>query len=194
MKLTVPGAEPRGLFYGICPLTFDTISYYNAWAFSTKPYFRGVRPMTSYRDYLNRFYLSTNRIDGLYYLAARKLGVNENTLALLYELDGGGTRSQKELSQALLIPKTTVNTVIREWVRAGYVRLVSAGRSREKEVALTEAGRAYARQILRPVYAAEEEAMARTLERFPPDFLLAVETLAGQLYQTFQQQILEKEP
>ena len=39
-----------------------------------------------------------------------------------------------------------------------------------------------------------EEAMARTLERFPPDFLLAVETLAGQLYQTFQQQILEKEP
>ena len=31
------------------------------------------------RDYLNRFYLCTNRMDGLYYLAARKMGVNENT-------------------------------------------------------------------------------------------------------------------
>ena len=150
--------------------------------------------MASYRDYLNRFYLCTSRMDGLYYLAARRLGVNENTLSLFYELDTGGPRSQKELSQALLIPKTTVNTVIQEWVRAGYVRLVSAGRGREKEVALTEAGRACARQILQPVYAAEEEAMARTLERFSPEFLQAVEELTGQLYRTFQEQILEKEP
>ena len=54
------------------------------------------------RDYLNRFYLCTNRMDGLYYLAARKMGVNENTFSLLYTLGDGIPRSQKRLSEELL--------------------------------------------------------------------------------------------
>ena len=141
--------------------------------------------MDAYRDYLNRFYLSTNRIDGLYYLAARKLGVNENTLALLYELDGGGTRSQKELSQALLIPKTTVNTNVKELVSCGYATL-EQGKSREKIISLTESGRAYAGELLGPIYAAERSAMERTLERFSPVFSDALEYFSQMLCQELE--------
>ena len=86
--------------------------------------------MGSVRDYLNRFYLSTNRMDGLYYLAARQLGVNENMFALLYTLDNGPPQSQKQLSLELVIPKTTVNTVGKEGIQAGYFRSVPAGHGR----------------------------------------------------------------
>ena len=147
------------------------------------------------RDYLNRFYLCTNRMDGLYYLAARKMGVNENTFSLLYTLGDGIPRSQKRLSEELLIPKTTVNTVVKECIQAGYFQLVPAARGKEKEVALTEQGRAYAQRILQPIYNAEEQAMARTLEQFSPDFLLAVEALTEQLCRSFHEHILDrKEP
>ena len=151
--------------------------------------------MGSVRDYLNRFYLSTNRMDGLYYLAARQLGVNENMFALLYTLDNGPPQSQKQLSLELVIPKTTVNTVVKEGIQAGYFRSVPAGHGRERAIALTDRGRAYARSVLQPVYDAEEEAMERTLEHFSPDFLQAVEALTGQLDESFRRHILsQKEP
>ena len=58
--------------------------------------------------------------------------------------------------------------------------------------ALTPAGRAYARGILRPVHEAEEAAMRRTLEEYSPDFLLAVEALTGHLCRTFRDHILKE--
>ena len=151
--------------------------------------------MERYRDYLDRFYVCSNRVDGLYYLAARRLGVNGNTFSLLYSLDDGRPRSQKQLSEELLIPKTTVNTVVKECIQAGYLQLVPGGHGKEKEITLTEQGRAYARRILQPIYDAEEQAMARTLEQFSPDFLLAVEALTEQLCRSFHEHILDrKEP
>lgn len=36
---------------------------------------------------IRRLMLAINKIDGSYYFFARKLGVKENTLALLYALD-----------------------------------------------------------------------------------------------------------
>ena len=75
--------------------------------------------MEHYREYLDRFYVCSNRMDGLYYLAARHLGVNENTFSLLYSLADGRPRSQKQLSEELLIPKTTVNTMVKECIQAG---------------------------------------------------------------------------
>ena len=51
--------------------------------------------MESSRSFLDRFYVCCNKIDGLYYLAARRLGVKENALSLLYTLDNGPPCSQK---------------------------------------------------------------------------------------------------
>ena len=144
------------------------------------------------RALLDRFYLCTNKMDGLYYLTARRLGVKENAFALLYTLNGEGPRSQKQLSQELLIPKTTVNTIVKEYMDLGYVRLVPSGHSREKEVALTPAGQAYARKVLRSVYQAEEQALKRTLEQFSPQFVEAVEALTEYLIQEFQREIFDR--
>ena len=148
--------------------------------------------MEEERALLDRFYLCTNKMDGLYYLAARRLGVKENAFALLYALYDGTPRSQKQLSEELLIPKTTINTIVKEYLDLGYLVLVPNEHSREKEVALTPEGQDYAHAVLQPIYQAEEQALKRTLEQFSPRFVEAVEALTEYLTQEFQREIFHR--
>ena len=148
--------------------------------------------MEDSRKLLDHFYVCCNKMDGLYYLAARRLGVKENALVLLYTLNDGQPRSQKQLSEELLIPKTTINTIVKEYMDAGYVTLVPANHSREKNIALTPAGAAYAQEILEPVYRAEKEAMEQTLAEFSPEFMNAIEALTQNMAQAFQSTIFDR--
>ena len=148
--------------------------------------------MESSRSFLDRFYICCNKIDGLYYLAARRLGVKENALSLLYTLDNGPPCSQKQLAEELLIPKTTINTIVKEYTDAGYLSLVPSGHSREKNITLTAAGRAYAQKVLRPIYQAEERAISRTLGEYSSEFVKAVEVLTRNMTQEFQREIFDR--
>ena len=127
---------------------------------------------------IRRLMLATNRIDGAYYLLSRKLGVKENILALLYALDDEETHSQKRICEDWLFPKTTINTIIRELVQAGYVTLCREENGREKRIALTQAGKDYASKMLKGVYQAEQAAMEKTLHRFSPQFVDALDYFA----------------
>ena len=55
--------------------------------------------MENYREQLRLLTQAMNQIDGLYYQAARKLGIKDNTLALLYALDDGKPHSQKQIGE-----------------------------------------------------------------------------------------------
>ena len=134
--------------------------------------------MNEYDKMLRRLYLATNRIDGGYYFFARGAEVKENVLALLYALDDGQTHTQAEIARDWQIPKTTVNTNIKELKAAGYVAFLPSRAGREKALVLTEAGRAYARRVQRGMYEAERTALERTLERFSPEFVDAMDYFA----------------
>ena len=58
--------------------------------------------MDSIKEYVARFYTCSNRINGLYYLVAKALGVSENKFNLLYELADGAEHTQKQICTALL--------------------------------------------------------------------------------------------
>ena len=104
-----------------------------------------------------RLILATTRMDGAYYYFARHSGVPENQLALFYALSDGKPHSQKEICEDWLIPKTTINTVVKEQVAAGHLTL-RAGEGREKIICLTDAGRAYAEKAISALCAAERAA------------------------------------
>ena len=104
-----------------------------------------------------RLILATTRMDGAYYYFARRSGVPENLLALFYALADGRPHSQKEICQDWLIPKTTINTIVKEQVAVGHLTL-RAGEGREKIICLTEAGRAYADKAISALCAAERAA------------------------------------
>ncbi len=129
--------------------------------------------MERYREKIRRIMICVNVIDGIYDSIAKKTGVKESILTLLYALDDGAAHSQKEICEEWFIPKTTLNTVIREFVEKGYVTLNAGwrGNGKEKQVCLTEAGRIFARDILNRVYDLEQRAMEKALPRLSDDFV-----------------------
>ena len=121
-------------------------------------------------ELVRRIGLAINKIDGVYYLLARHYGCNENTLAFLYALDDGQPHSQKEISDEWLIPRTTVNSTVKHMLADGYITCTTEPHKKEKAIMLTEKGRAYAAELFRGVYQAEEQAIIDTLEQFSPEF------------------------
>lgn len=115
--------------------------------------------MTNERKTIRRIMISINKIDELYERVQRKAGAKGNTVWVLYALDDEKPHSQKQIYEEWLIPKTTLNTIVKELERDGYVRLeIIPGQRREMNIYLTEAGKKYARQVLDSFYQAEEEA------------------------------------
>ncbi len=133
-------------------------------------------------EILQRMILAFNKIDGVYYLFSRQLGVNENDLSFLYALNDGRLHSQREISDNWLIPRTTINTIVKHMVEAGYVVLEAEEHRKEKRILLTEKGREYADRLLGKLYQAEEAAITRTLERFSPEFVEAMEVFGKELH------------
>ena len=139
--------------------------------------------MTQDQLILRRLMLATEKMDGAYYLYSRKKGAKENVLTLLYALDDGEAHFQQQICRDWLIPKTTVNTNVKELVRDGYATLIPQMGKREKAIALTEKGRTYAAKILKHIYTAEKNALTRTLERFSPEFVEALDYFSDCLCQ-----------
>lgn len=130
--------------------------------------------MEKYRDEVRKLMISVNVVDGAYALYAKRLGIKENALSLLYALDDGQSHSQKEICEQWLIPRTTMNTVVKECVAAGYIVLDGSSHSKEKAICITEKGRMFAENVLNQLYDLEHRAMEKTLSSFSPEFVQAV--------------------
>lgn len=140
---------------------------------------------------MRRLAISMNEVNGTYYYCARKLGVKENTLALLYALDDGEPHTQKQINEDWLIPKTTINTIVKELMAAGYITLLHERQTREKTILLTDEGKAYTRGLLKTIYTAEQIALKKTLQEFTPEFIDAFDCFATHLCSEFHKQILD---
>lgn len=79
---------------------------------------------------------------------AKKLGVNENALAFLYALDDGQPHSQKEISDAWLIPRTTIHSIVKMMQKEGYIQFCTEQHKKEKAIILTEKGQKYTDSLL----------------------------------------------
>ena len=102
-------------------------------------------------------------------------------MTLLWALDDGEPHTQQQICRDWLIPKTTVNSNVKALAAAGYLELLPAKDGREKQIALTPAGRAYAGRVLEGIYAAEREAMAETAAALGDEFVGAMEQFADRL-------------
>lgn len=110
------------------------------------------------RKFFYRFGKLLYKIDAYYTEFAKRSGVRPNLLWVLYALDDGEAHSQKEISRSWDIPVTTVNTIVSQLQKDGYVRLASiAGCKREMHVVLTSSGRAYSERLLSELYRIEEK-------------------------------------
>lgn len=150
--------------------------------------------MDKTQEAVRRIIWAINKIDGVYYYFARHLGINENALTLLYALDDGRLHSQKEVSDEWLIPRTTINTIVKNMVSDGYIAFDSKQHTKEKAIMLTEKGRDYVDELMRSIYSAEENAMQDTLQQFSSEFILALEHFSDCLYREYSRTICHVQP
>lgn len=90
---------------------------------------------------------------------AKRHGMSCNTMMTLYALGQSRKCTQKQIADEWLIPKQTVNTVIKELERLGYISFEPLPGSKQKVVCLTESGRAYADSCLHELYEIESSAL-----------------------------------
>lgn len=139
-------------------------------------------------DYHKQFYrliVALNRIEGFYYRFAKSTGIKENTVSLLYALADGEPRSQKQICDEWLIPKTTLNTIIKELSASGMLVLINEEGKKEKIISLTEKGSVFVDLIMGKCREAEKAALEKTLEEFSPEFIDAFEMFAAKLEDEF---------
>lgn len=149
--------------------------------------------MEAIRAQARRLIIALYNIDETYFDNAHKQAVKESELCLMYALDDGRPHSQREIVQEWLIPKTTLNTIVKQWEREGLLELSSIpGKRRERAISLTEAGKAQAQRTLAVVYRAEEKAVAKTAERYSAQFIEAVEYFSAALKEAFEEETGEE--
>ena len=98
------------------------------------------------------------RITELYGEWAKQHGMSYHAMITLYALNQDRKCTQKQIAAEWLIPKQTVNTVVKELERQGYVFFQTG--KKEKQVRFTEAGRAFAGPCLQELYEIEDRAVA----------------------------------
>ena len=128
--------------------------------------------MNDYREEVYRLMLTINRCTGVYYEIAKKMGVKENTLLLLDILSDKRQHSQKQICDDWHMPKTTLNTIIKECVSSGHVVLLTQRKSKEKLIALTDSGQIFADEITQKMKEAVQRSMEKIKKEYSTDFIL----------------------
>lgn len=95
---------------------------------------------------------AVDRTDYLYEKWAKKQGVNNYVSRIMYMLYLSGVNRQKERVENYGMPKQTVNTVITELQKKGYIILIpDENDKRSKIIKLTQEGINYANKIVTPL-------------------------------------------
>ena len=119
-------------------------------------------------------------VDGFYAEYAKKFDVKENLLWILYALNDGGQHSQKEICDSWDLPRSTVNTIMKELETDGYVSLSQIkGEKRELNVSLTDKGQKYAEELLAELYEIEKRVYTLFAES---DLLAEMKRMREELY------------
>ena len=142
------------------------------------------------RDTARRLIQALNNIDEVYYLNEAKKKLSDVELCVMYALDDGKPHSQREISQGWLVPKTTVNTIVKRWEKDSLVTMVPIpGKRREMHICLTDAGKHYAAQFLGFLYRAEDQALQKTLEKYSDSFIEVIEFFGASLKEAFDREM-----
>ncbi len=113
--------------------------------------------MDKKRENLRRMMISVNIIYQAYSYMAKKMGIKDEMLSLLYALEDGKMYTQADICKMWNIPKTTINTIVLEGKNKNLITLVENPlNKKEKYIKITEYGKLFSEEILKSVYKIED--------------------------------------
>ena len=130
-----------------------------------------------------------NNVDEGQYAYGKELDMKESELCLMYAMDDEKPHTQKQIHEQWMIPKTTLNTITKQWQKEGYIMMRPIpGKRRELEMHLTEKGKEYIQKRLDILYRAEEKAMEMTLKKYSDRFIEVVAYFGTCLKEVYEEQ------
>lgn len=111
--------------------------------------------------------MQVRELVSVYHTVANRSGISDNEFwvwyALLYV---EGNLSQQDICDKWSLPKQTVNTIIANMTKSGFVSLEQLpGFRNRKNICLSESGRKYGENIVRQIYEAERNTLSRLSEQ-----------------------------
>ena len=82
-----------------------------------------------------------NETNKAYNELASKVGLSYNQMVILYYLQSHNNVTQKNIVNDMLIPKQTINTILNNWINAGYISFENKLTKKNKVILLTEYGK-----------------------------------------------------
>ena len=112
-------------------------------------------------EYSERLWQMHISVSGFYNEFAKQMGLTLTTLKVLTILYRENSCTQKYITQMTYLPKQTVNAIIKGFLKQGYIEELIEVNSdkRNKDISLTEAGKAYATTIIEKAKEAEFRAL-----------------------------------
>ena len=142
------------------------------------------------REIARRLILALYNIDEVYYLNEGRKKISDAELSVMYALDDGKPHSQREISREWLVPKTTVNTIVKRLEKEGLLTQTPIqGKRREMNIMLTDAGREYAKSFMSFLYKAEDKALKKTLDKYSDEFIEVIEYFGESLKEAFEEEM-----
>lgn len=94
-----------------------------------------------YKNELIELFNIFNETNKAYNELASKVGLSYNQMVILYYLQSHNNVTQKNIVNDMLIPKQTINTILNNWINAGYISFENKLTKKNKVILLTEFGK-----------------------------------------------------
>lgn len=128
-------------------------------------------------------------LDGLYHLYARKSGLSDTAFWILYSVEESqSVYTQKELCEDWSYSRQTVNSALKKLVAQGIIELRPLLDNRKnKQIVLTEAGKALVRDVISPLIEAEKNGFIRLGDQDADEFLRLTRRYLDLFYEEISQ-------
>lgn len=94
-----------------------------------------------YKNELRELFNIFNETNKAYNELASKVGLSYKQMVILYYLQSHYNVTQKNIVNDMLIPKQTINTILNNWINAGYISFENKLTKKNKIILLTEFGK-----------------------------------------------------
>lgn len=94
----------------------------------------------NFKSELRQLFDITNETDKMYNVLAKKVDLSFNQLIILYYLRTHNNVTQKNIASDMLVPKQTINSILNNWIKDGYIIFQNGTSKKNKIILLSEEG------------------------------------------------------
>lgn len=112
-----------------------------------------------YRKTMNRLNIALSRIDAAYAIIAKQNGLTYNALMIIYLINERTNITQKSICDELYLTKSTVHSILLDFIHQGYVTLSTGNNKKEKFINTTDSGKSYFADLIKQTQTIEKNVL-----------------------------------